>query len=80
MKGNSDSYPKELVKSNNMVQARYNAVTEGGSTGHTSVAKTNTWNNVMDAKVAVGGNIEAVQNGWVVVNGVWQKWWPPPST
>ena len=26
MKGNSDIYPKELVKSNNMVQARYNIV------------------------------------------------------
>jgi len=48
--------------------------------GHSAVAKTSTWNNVVDAEVAVSGQEQPVESGYVVVNGVWQKWWPPPNT
>lgn len=46
---------------------------------HTAISKESSWNNVFDAKVAENGQIQPLAAGWIVVNGVWQKWWPPPS-
>jgi hypothetical protein len=43
-----------------------------------TVAKTSLWNDVWDANVAVNGNIQPLEEGYVVVNGEWKKWWPPP--
>ena len=37
-------------------------------------------NKTLEANVIDGGVVKDVQEGYISVGGVWQKWWPPPST
>jgi hypothetical protein len=43
-----------------------------------SLVKSNNWNKVLDAYLVDGGVVKDVQEGYVSVGGIWQKWWPPP--
>jgi len=46
--------------------------------GTSAIVVTNNWNNVMDMDVAVSGIEQPAEEAYIVVNGVWQQWWPPP--
>ena len=47
---------------------------------NTAVSKESRWKNVWDAKVATNGQMIPLTTGWIVIDGIWQKWWPPPKT
>lgn len=45
---------------------------------NSAIVKTGNWKGIVDAKIVDTGIAKPVKTGWIVVNGEWKKWWPPP--
>lgn len=37
------------------------------------------WRHVVEMELAVDGNLNNIAEGWIVVNGEWKLFWPPPT-
>lgn len=53
-------------------------VMESGG-GSSAIVKTNLWNKIFEVNLIDGGVVKDVQEAYISVNGVWEKWWPPPA-
>lgn len=42
------------------------------------VADSSNWQDVNDMDIAIDGNMQNIIEGWIAVDGVWQRFWPPP--
>jgi hypothetical protein len=52
---------------------------EEENNGSTCVVEFNNWNKALDVSISDGGQIKPAEEAYIVVNGVWKKWWPPPE-